>query len=103
MSKTSSGILHAALLLTYAQIQPACLAFQAAPQKIFIEPRKMPPVAETGGESSAHLRVDASLVLISANVTTDTGTRVTDLQKDNFKIFDDGAEREITYFAMEDA
>jgi len=103
MSNTSSGLLYGALLLIYAQFQPAGFAFQSAPQKIFIEPRKMPPVAGTTGDTSAHLRVDASLVLISANVSTDTGARVTDLQKDNFRIFEDGDERQITYFAMEDA
>src|SRR5205823_9521737 len=92
-----------ALFMTYAQFQPAGLAFQAASQKILIEPRKMPHVTETADETSAHLRVDASLVLISSNVTTDTGARGTDLQKDNFKIFEDGAERQITYFAIEDA
>ena len=58
----------------YAQFQPPAIAFQTASQKIFIEPRiKIPPVAETAEETSAHLRVDASLVLISANVSTDTG------------------------------
>src|SRR3954462_11488251 len=73
-------------------------------EKIFIEPRSRisvvaPPVMET----AAHLRVDASLVLVPASVTTDFGGPVTDLLRENFRLFEDGAEHSITYFAVEDA
>ena len=49
------------------------------------------------------LRVDVPLVLIPAHVTTEAGAPVTSLSQDNFKVFEDGIEQKITYFAKEDA
>src|SRR5258707_12328672 len=49
------------------------------------------------------LRVDASLVLIPVHVTTPFGTSVTNLDKDNFRIFEDAVEQKITYFVKDDA
>jgi len=49
------------------------------------------------------LRVDTSLVLIPAQVTTREGSPITDLQRKDFRIYEDGAEQEITYFAKDDA
>jgi Ca-activated chloride channel family protein len=43
------------------------------------------------------------MVLIPANVSTLTGAQVVDLQKDNFRIFEDNVEQRISYFAKEDA
>jgi len=51
----------------------------------------------------AHLRIDASLVLITVHVTTSAGTPVTCLRRENFRAFEDGAEQKITHFAMDDA
>src|ERR1041384_6390727 len=107
MSNRSSSILHAAVSILHAAVflilaQFPAIAFQSGSQKIFIEPRTMPGVADRSIEGAAHLRVDASLVLISANASTDTGARVIDLQKETFPISEDGIERPITYFAMQD-
>ena len=75
------------------------LAFQAGPN---IVPRLKPSeAAET--EAQAHLRVDTALALIPAHVTTNYGTPVTDLTKENFHIYEDGVEQNITYFTQEDA
>jgi Ca-activated chloride channel homolog len=52
---------------------------------------------------TADIRVDSSLVLIPAHVTTPFGTSITTLSKKDFRIFEDEAPREITYFAKEDA
>jgi VWFA-related protein len=49
------------------------------------------------------LRVDSSLVLIPAQVTTREGAPIMDLKRQDFKIYEDGAEQEITYFAKDDA
>jgi VWFA-related protein len=49
------------------------------------------------------LRVDASLVLIPVHVTTPFGVSVTNLDKDNFRIFEDTVEQKITYFVKDDA
>src|SRR4030095_16942972 len=47
----------------------------------------------------ATLRMDTSLVLIPAQVTKRDGSPIVDLKRGDFKIFEDGAEQEITYFA----
>ena len=51
----------------------------------------------------ADLRVDVPLVLIPVHVTTPLGVSVTNLTKRDFRIFEDGAEQQITHFASEDA
>jgi Ca-activated chloride channel homolog len=76
---------------------------QPGAQKIFIEPRARVAPMVPPSDAAAHLRVDASLVLIHANVSNEKGASITSLRRDNFRIFEDGEEREITYFAMEDA
>ncbi len=49
------------------------------------------------------LRVDSSLVLIPAQVTTREGSPILDLTRKDFRIYEDGAEQKITYFARDDA
>src|SRR6476661_8450287 len=49
------------------------------------------------------LRVDSSLVLIPAQVTTRQGSPIMDLNRKDFRIYEDGAEQEISYFAKDDA
>jgi Ca-activated chloride channel family protein len=51
----------------------------------------------------AYLRVDASLVLIPVQISTPLGQPVTDLAKENFRIFEDGVEQKISHFAKDDA
>jgi Ca-activated chloride channel homolog len=51
----------------------------------------------------ADLSVDVPLVLIPVHVTTPLGASVTDLKKDNFRLFEDEEEQTITHFAKEDA
>jgi Ca-activated chloride channel family protein len=49
------------------------------------------------------LRIDTSLVLIPAQVTTREGSPIMDLKPQDFRIYEDGAEQEISYFAKDDA
>ena len=49
------------------------------------------------------IRVDSSLVLIPAHVTTAIGAPVTNLARDDFRLFEDNVEQRITHFAMDDA
>jgi Ca-activated chloride channel homolog len=53
--------------------------------------------------SPAHLRVDTSLVLVPVHVSTPLGVSVTDLNKTNFKVFEDNVEQAITHFSKDDA
>jgi Ca-activated chloride channel family protein len=49
------------------------------------------------------LRIDSSLVLIPAQVTTREGSPLMDLKRNDFRLYEDGAEQAITYFAKDDA
>ena len=68
--------------------------------------RSREPVANRPGDSiipDETLRVDTSLVLIPAQVTTREGAPLVDLNRKDFRIYEDGAEQAITYFAKDDA
>ena len=48
------------------------------------------------------LRADTNLVLVPTSVADPLNRPVTGLEKENFRVFDDGVEQTITHFAMED-
>src|SRR5262245_11586978 len=79
MTRKTSGIafilLAAAVALGYAQQRP-------------VEPRT--------------INVDVDLVLINATVTMPNGQFVTNLDKQNFQIWEDKVEQKIEYFSAED-
>jgi Ca-activated chloride channel family protein len=79
------------------------LAFQSSVDG----PISIVPVAKRSAAAeltpSAAIRVDSSLVLIPAHVTTAVGGSVTNLNKDDFRLFEDNVEQTITHFAQEDA
>lgn len=52
---------------------------------------------------ATNIRVDSSLVLIPAHVTTAIGAPVTNLTIDDFRLFEDNVEQRITHFTMDDA
>jgi VWFA-related protein len=71
---------------------------------VSILPRPRPAVSS--GQTilpKADIRVDTALVLVPAQVTNVFGTPVTDLRKQDFKVFEDGVEQPITNFSFEDA
>jgi VWFA-related protein len=81
------------------------LPFQAAPEaKVAIIPRAAPPAeANPTDDPRTHLRVDVSMVLIPVHVATPLGTPVATLNRENFHLFEEGVEQQITYFAKDDA
>ena len=74
----------------------------AIPRVFFVTALGQRP-AKQAAFPTANIRVDSSLVLIPAHVTTANGNSVTDLTKENFRLFEDGVEQEITFFAQDDA
>jgi Ca-activated chloride channel family protein len=66
--------------------------------KVNIEPRFRPEAIP-----AVDLRVDVPLVLIPVHVTTPLGASVNNLNKTNFRIYEDTVEQTITHFASEDA
>ncbi len=63
------------------------------------------PAVSTGQNllPRADIRIDSSLVLVPAQVTNILGVPITNLHKEDFKVFEDGVEQPITNFALEDA
>ena len=59
--------------------------------------------APAGQVPESTLRIDTSLVLIPAQVTTREGSPIVDLKGQDFRIFEDGAEQKVSYFAKDDA
>lgn len=97
-----------ALLLLPALNFPA-LAFQSelnGPNARISPPRSregIAPANRPGDFPEANLRIDASLVLIPAQVTTREGSPITGLTREDFRIYEDGTEQKIAYFAKDDA
>lgn len=96
------------LLLSFA---PAALPFQSlSSDPPVIEPRKRPeprlgvaPAMPQAALPPASLRAETSMVLVPAQVTDAAGAPVSNLSKQDFRIFEDGVEQTITDFAIEDA
>src|ERR1051325_5351661 len=61
------------------------------------------PAEKSEPAPKATLRVDANLVLIPVTVTDPLNRFVTGLDKENFKVFEDKKEQEISQFSSEDA
>jgi Ca-activated chloride channel family protein len=78
-----------------------CSAATASERDVTIVPRVKPKTV--ADHPHADLRVDVPLVLIPVNVTTPLGASVISLNKENFRLFEDGVEQRITHFACEDA
>ncbi len=66
-----------------------------------IQPRRRPESREPA-MPSASLRVDTNLVLVPTTVNDEFNRPVTSLEKDNFRVFDNGVEQPITSFSSED-
>lgn len=60
------------------------------------------PVTGKTAATGAVLRATTNLVLVPTSVSDPMARPVTGLEKENFKIFDNGVEQSITHFAMED-
>jgi VWFA-related protein len=79
------------------------LAFQSQPAEgpLSIIPiaKRMPAVEPA---PVTDIRVDSSLVLIPAHVTTAVGAPVTNLTRNDFRLYEDNVEQRITHFTMDD-
>ena len=64
--------------------------------------KKAPPPTPKEEQTGATLRVDTSLVLVPVTVNDPLNRPVTGLEKENFRVYDDKIEQEITQFAMDD-
>jgi len=78
---------------------------QRAPQPL-ATPTPVPPpetknVAENAADDGEVFKIDTSLVTVPVRVIDRKGRFVGGLTKDNFKVFEDGAERDIAYFSSE--
>ena len=58
-------------------------------------------VAESAQDDGEVVKIDTSLVTVPVRVIDRKGRFVGGLTKDNFKVFEDGAERDIAYFSSE--
>jgi VWFA-related protein len=68
---------------------------------IKIEPRERPRTAEPLVQAT--LRVDSALVLIPVHVTNALGASITDLDRREFRLFEDNVEQAVSSFYTEDA
>lgn len=95
----------ACLAVAFVACSP-CWAFQASgvDTAVSILPRFRPAIS-TGQTifPRADIRVDSALVLVPAQVTNVLGTPITNLHKEDFRVFEDGVEQPITNFSREDA
>ncbi len=82
---------------------PASSAFQgplADSSPVISIRRSLPPTLPT---DQPIVRVDSTLVTIPARITTLAGVPITNLNKENFRLFEDDVEQTIVHFGMEDS
>jgi Ca-activated chloride channel homolog len=66
-------------------------------------PEKVPPAKEDAAKLQGKaIHVDVDVVLVNVTVTDPYNRLVTGLEKDNFRLFEDGSEQEVAYFSSED-
>ena len=66
-------------------------------------PEKPPPhKSETPKGNAPQIRMDVNIVLVNVTVTDPYNRLVTGLEKDNFRVYEDGNEQEVAYFSSED-
>jgi Ca-activated chloride channel homolog len=85
---------RAACFSVLLSMSSLCLAFQAN-----ITPRSQPGANET----QPVLKSDSLLVVIPTHVTTEAGSSVTSLSRENFHLTEDNVEQPIVHFDRDDA
>lgn len=71
------------------------------PFLVFLASMAAPP-AQAQEQDPAPIRVDVSLVMLDATVTTKTGQIVGDLKKEDFEVREDGKRQEIAFFGRDE-
>ncbi len=94
----------AACLLGTGLAAPLIFRAQLFSQQGPIEPRLRPAPSskQPDDKPRVNLRTDATLVLVPVQVTDKRNRPVTGLDREEFKIFDDGVEQKIASFSKED-
>ena len=77
-------------------ISPAAFGQSHGP----IQPPKGSPNSQT--TMASEIRVDVNLALVNVTVTDPSGRLVTGLEKENFRLFEDGVEQEVVTMSSED-
>ncbi|HYJ91994.1 MAG TPA: VWA domain-containing protein [Pyrinomonadaceae bacterium] len=108
--KTFIFLLLATLAVTFCQAQSRRVAPTGTGKSNERAPQPLPTptptpstatVAENAEDNGEVVKVDTSLVTVPVRVIDRKGRFVGGLTKDNFKVFEDGAERDIAYFSSE--
>src|ERR1041384_2535282 len=95
--------LAASALICHAQAQqqPAPAQTPQTEQTPAQRPRRVTPTDVLPEDDTEVYRVDTDLVLVDATVTDATGRPVRNLQAKDFKLFDDGVERPLAFFNVD--
>lgn len=93
MTRPNSSLTHAALGLALATSLVVALGFAAS----------RPAKSDVPRQGTFTISDNVDLVLLDVSVKSPKGGYVTGLQKDNFKVFEDGRPRSITHFASVDS
>ncbi len=98
MKRTTQLWVVAAVLsaLCLFMLAPIRAQEQQGPEK----PASHKPASPKG--SAPQIRMDVNIVLVNVTVTDPYNRLVTGLEKDNFRVFEDGNEQEVAYFSSED-
>jgi VWFA-related protein len=65
-------------------------------------PQRGKPTPKKEPTPSANIRVDTALILVPVTVNDPINRPVSGLEKENFRVYEDNVEQEITQFAMDD-
>jgi VWFA-related protein len=65
-------------------------------------PQRGKPAPKKEAPPSANIRVSTSLILVPVTVNDPINRPVSGLEKENFRVYEDNVEQEITQFAMDD-
>jgi len=93
--RTRSGI-RVAFLVACGLIATAAFGQSQGPEKPLKAPEPPPR------KSSDVMKVDVNLAEVNVTVTDPFNRLVTGLEQENFRVFEDGVEQEITHFSSED-
>ncbi|HTS63016.1 MAG TPA: VWA domain-containing protein [Candidatus Acidoferrales bacterium] len=82
---------------------PVTLLLASAAAQVTIPQRGRPaPKKEQPAPASANIRVDTTLILVPVTVNDPLNRPVSGLERENFRVYEDSVEQQITQFAMDD-
>src|SRR5712672_4288157 len=96
----SQGWLSPIAIVGLALIVATASPQTQGPVKPPVQPSK--PESSAGAKPGEGIKVDVSMALVNVTVTDPLNRLVTGLEKDNFKVYEDGNEQEIVTLSSED-